>query len=943
MRSLAGFLLLVVAWSVAISAQPQPQPEEERLDGLLEALRAAVDHEPERALVYGTEALQLIGDDETSSRRLEILLDLCKAAYRRERHEQAADYCREAESGARKLGETPILAEALRRKANAIRRLGQHREALGASTEARELYEQIGDRRGWAAASNGIGYAHWRMGDYPKAMDSYVAAHDAFQQAADPGGVAWSLRNIGVLHSDIGEPEKALSLYRQALALQGEVQNQREISSLLSVMGDVQRRLGRLQEALESQLQALKMKEEIGSPTGVAISLGFIGDIYRDQGDPERALDYYRQSLAMRRDIGDRRRESILLIDIAELHQDENRHREALASLEQALAIAGEIDASGEMLRAKRALSVSLGALGRPAESRRALEAHEELSRRMYSEENRAAMEEAQLRFEAAIREQELELLRRQAELDASELRRQRAVMAALVLFMGLSTAIVVVKVRAERQIARQNEQLSAAMKKVSESEDRYRALFEERSTAKLVVACDSGKLLDTNKSGRELVPEGHRPAWLGEILQRLQVSWEDSGDGFVHAFSLGNEPARWMEAWVSPLRLNGRSAAIVLVREVTEMRAVQAQRLAEEQAAHGAGPVSEASGVRDSAIRPLVGPSASLPQGVPEELVFPEGFWIGRSASVLAMYAAMKSLLGTDLSVLIGGETGVGKDRVARILHDSSDRRDGPFVAVNCAAIPAELLESEMFGIGRGVATGVEPRLGQFRSADGGTLFLDEIGEMPLELQAKLLRVVQEKTVHPVGGGEVTVDTWILAATNRDLSELIEAGRFRRDLYYRLAGYVLEVPPLRRRPVDILPLFEHFLRAFAGPDFAVEGFEHRVVEALNSYRWPGNIRELEHEAARTARNLRAAAVVEIGHLSERFDGKKSATETLSSKGLLFGEAEGCWKLKTHVQRLERELILAALEKTGGSRRKVATLLGVSRSTLARKMSDLDL
>src|SRR6185503_8432581 len=178
------------------------------------------------------------------------------------------------------------------------------------------------------------------------------------------------------------------------------------------------------------------------------------------------------------------------------------------------------------------------------------------------------------------------------------------------------------------------------------------------------------------------------------------------------------------------------------------------------------------------------------------DSLVFAEGYIPGHAPAMQELYEQMRALLRGDVPVLFLGETGVGKEQLARALHASSARGAGPFMAVNCAAIPADLLEAEMFGIGKGVATGVAERRGKFQMAEGGTLLLDEIGDMPLELQAKLLRALQEKEVQPVGGAPVSVDIRVIAATNSDLQRRMEEGRFRRDLFFRIAGFTLHVPP---------------------------------------------------------------------------------------------------------------------------------------------------
>lgn len=232
--------------------------------------------------------------------------------------------------------------------------------------------------------------------------------------------------------------------------------------------------------------------------------------------------------------------------------------------------------------------------------------------------------------------------------------------------------------------------------------------------------------------------------------------------------------------------------------------------------------------------------------------LAFPPGYVIGRSYLIQSLYQEMQPLVGCDLPVLITGETGVGKEYIARILHDSSERRNGPFIALNCAAIPSELFEAEMFGIAKGVATGVSERLGKFERANGGSLFLDEVGEMSANAQAKLLRALQEKEIHPLGRNPVPIDARIIAGTNADLEQSINESRFRRDLYYRIAGFVLNVPPIRDRKEDIPLLVENMLLIYSRAlSKLTGGITVKAMELLTSYPWPGNIREMQHELRR--------------------------------------------------------------------------------------------
>jgi DNA-binding NtrC family response regulator len=330
----------------------------------------------------------------------------------------------------------------------------------------------------------------------------------------------------------------------------------------------------------------------------------------------------------------------------------------------------------------------------------------------------------------------------------------------------------------------------------------------------------------------------------------------------------------------------------------------------------------------------PRWAPGDPAPHWRPDpELVLPDGYVVGHSTAAGALHAELRRLVSSDLPVLISGETGVGKELVARILHDSSPRRDGPFVAVNCAAIPADLLEAELFGIERGTATGVSERAGCFQHAAGGVLLLDEIGEMPVPLQAKLLRVLQERAVRPVGARRARpVDARVLSATNSDLEARMAGGAFRRDLYYRVAGFVLEVPPLRARREDIPLLVESFLRrASAELGRPVRGLTVRALRTLVGAPWPGNIRQLDNEVRRLVHRCPPGHPVDSSLLSASLLGQPAAPEA-EQDDLDLGRA---------VDVVERRLIEAALERTGGNRSRAAGLLGLSRPGLRMKLRRL--
>jgi len=324
-----------------------------------------------------------------------------------------------------------------------------------------------------------------------------------------------------------------------------------------------------------------------------------------------------------------------------------------------------------------------------------------------------------------------------------------------------------------------------------------------------------------------------------------------------------------------------------------------------------------------------------ALPQRLPG-LVFPPGHVAGKDPAMLSLYGELRAFAQGDLPVLITGETGTGKEHVAHILHASSRRRRGPLVAINCAAIPSDLLEAELFGIGKGVATGVTERPGKFSEAHGGTLFLDEIGDMPAALQAKLLRALQEREIQPLGRPPVAVDVRIVASTNADLPERLRDGRFRSDLYYRIAGGLLRMPPLRERRQDLPSLIGHFARLFtreAGKP--IRGITVKALQTLADYRWPGNVRELEHEVRRLVYLCPPAEAIDSTMLSEHI--VHAAPEDAAE---LPGDS---FDLNLHLEAIERRLIRSALERTGGNQSAAARLLHISRNGLAQRIKRLGL
>jgi len=307
----------------------------------------------------------------------------------------------------------------------------------------------------------------------------------------------------------------------------------------------------------------------------------------------------------------------------------------------------------------------------------------------------------------------------------------------------------------------------------------------------------------------------------------------------------------------------------------------------------------------------------------------------VGRSPKIKEVFKLIDEVAGSNSTILIHGESGTGKELVASAIHARSKRKDKLFVPVNCAAIPENLLESELFGHEKGAFTGAfERHIGKFEMADGGTIFLDEIGSLPLPMQGKLLRTIQEKTIERIGGGHpIPVDARIISATNSDLIQSVKSKVFREDLFYRLKVIPIDIPPLRERKEDISLLIKYFLDSY-NREFnkKIKGFKKDALHLLENYKWPGNVRELENLLERLV-VLGKDDYISKEKLPPEIDGGSEAGKI----DIKFSDAS----LKEATEKFEAEFIKRALEKAGGSKVKAAELLGIHRNTLLKLQKKL--
>ena len=347
---------------------------------------------------------------------------------------------------------------------------------------------------------------------------------------------------------------------------------------------------------------------------------------------------------------------------------------------------------------------------------------------------------------------------------------------------------------------------------------------------------------------------------------------------------------------------------------------------------------------------------SAAKKESTTKKVQEPENTLIGRSPAMQNVYKSIARLVNVDLSVMLHGESGTGKEMIARTLHGLSNRKHKPFVAVNMAAIPRDLIESELFGHEKGAFTGATSRkAGRFEQAEGGVLFLDEIGDMPLEAQTRLLRILQEKEYTPVGSTSVKrTDVRIVCATHRNMQAMVDAGSFRQDLYFRLNVVPLHIPPLRERGEDMEALAEFFLQKAVQKGLPAKRLDKKAVKALQAYHWPGNVRELENILYRFAA-LQAEEIISAEAIAKELQGmaenrqtseKLCSLDAMVEKHLLHYFAEHGQDLPPAgvydriVRLVEKPLLSVTMKKIDGNQLRAAELLGINRNTLRKKLRE---
>jgi DNA-binding NtrC family response regulator/tetratricopeptide (TPR) repeat protein len=847
----------------------------------------------------------------------EALVDLATPRVQRGDYAEGESLLSEARTLAERLRVPGLEARISNSLGNILGYRGEHARALAEHVRARALKAAEGDPIGERIALGNMGLMCLELGRSAEAWSHFAASLAMARRTGHRRGVAWSLVALAVLALEGGGLACARRRAEAAQAIAQELGDQVVALDALGTLAEVHLALGDLEEAARLAEQAIREADQCGAATNAAGARAIWAAATREV-DPAGA-QARAEPVARDPNAGARAR-GLALAVVLELQLERGDLEAARASTRVASGL--EIRHLPPRLLWVAARAAGLcGEAGETwaAEARRRRDAWPERPIEDGVDEGGAVDGPCRASFEAIP--EVAELMRGGTTMAQETYSPDAAQVAigqdgALSRAIGAEVAAIVARCGAERGF---------------------------------LVGAEGGLVASRDADG-DAVPGAEKKLPTAAIEQARR-----GGGAWVGRMGGGPEASRAVGAWVVPGPLGagivlqnrfqgaaierlidsppdlGHLALLLRVRwlegEVVRLSGELA-RIQEQKAARESQSTQEILRLRREleASREQLGPVHSYP-----EILF-------ASAAMKRMLRRVDKVIGADLPVYIQGETGTGKELVARAIHRQGPRAAGPFVAQNVSAVPPTLFESELFGHERGAFTGAERSTeGLFRRADGGSLFLDEIGDLALDLQAKLLRVLETREVRAVGSSKTfKVDVRIICATHRDLEELARKGRFREDLFYRLHGVRITVPPLRERPDDIPVLVEHFLRAGAkGGTLPTLG--KGVMKALIAYAWPGNVRQLESELTRAA--LLSDGEIRLSELSDEVRGQrgKSAADPLARHP----EGLGQGPLQARVDRLERAVLAEAMQKHDQNKSQVARELGLSRAGLLMKLKRL--
>jgi len=800
------------------------------------------------------------------------------------------------------------------------------------------LYSELGNAPLLAAHYNNLGNVFWDKGDLERALECHekslaikekmrerlLRATCGLPQAAelDPTtisrSISISLNNLGLLYEDLGDLEKAIECFYRSLVEKEKINDKVGISACYNNIGEIYLKRGRLEKAIQLFEQAVKTAEDAGSKSRKAEACGNLGNAYFLTGDYIRSMNFYIEDMNLAQEIDDKFELSEVYWRMAELLLETKDEDEAFNFLQKSIALSSEFGAKKNQGCAYRILGKYYLKQGDLPNAKQAFERGIELLEGMGK-----CYELGKIYFDyglglarlGGIRDTALRFLR-----EAGNIFRRLEI-------INESEAVEKVLYQLE-----ENKDRSVALIKSLSSLTAYGLTLPELATKTLALlqeallfdagafwAFNNKPYILGNITEEELLEADSAKVRLGRIKAKLTITpTEVILPLRLAGHDLGVLYLRWQKS--SPLPDSDLSGLFESISNIIS--------LALEHIRVRSGLTLSPIRVEATAMPPQLLEVDSAKSGLRETI-------IGESPKMLAVFETISRVAPTKACVLILGESGTGKELVAKTIHNLSQRAQKPFITINCAAIPENLLESELFGIEKGTATGVRERIGKLEQAHEGTVFLDEIGDMSLSLQAKLLRVLQEKRFERVGGRKtIEVDIRIIAATNKDLEQAIHSGSFREDLFYRLNVINIHLPPLRERKEDIPKLTEHFIQKFSQEtQRPIKGITPEAMTMLLNYSWPGNVRELQNTIERAV-ILAKNEYITPADLPPALDGITPQTS---------GDSVPTTTWKTTITKtrtaLEKDFILKLLAHYNWNVTRAVKASGISRSQFYRLMS----
>jgi len=779
---------------------------------------------------------------------------------------------------------------------------GEFDQAVKYLTESLDRTGQTGDEQARSRAYVNLSLLSWEKGDLPQAMDYQHQSLALKQKVGDRYGIGLAQLNLGLIYCDMGDWEKAIECYYRSLVEMEKHGDLTDVALGNNNLAEIYLRRGRLDKARELLEQAIRIAEQVPSAWVKAEALGNLGEVYFRQGDSFRARDCYEQDLKLCSGMNDKEELAETLRRMGELQSSLGDLDGADRSLKRAMKLTRKSGAGKEAGNIWRALgNLHAARRGFPAAARAFASGREALQRFPDSYEmGRLLLDFGRMLTISGDQDQAASVLE-----PAEALFRRLGATHEL----GLAGSYLG-KARQEKErslnLLESLSRLATRADSLPEFSKQALDLLQEsfQATAGALVVHSAATITNGDFAPDELEALCRRPD--KEISAQAVWCPLRTPAGLLGAFGL-----KWPEpdrAVLDPVLLETIASILVLGIE----------RLADREPAAALESLGTAPGF----------PAPSIARGNSRGQSL--RVIVGAETSLKGIFAAIRQAAPTRACVLVLGESGTGKELIARTVHDLSDRAAGPFVAINCAAIPETLLESELFGIEKGTATGVTERKGKFELASGGTVFLDEIGDMSLTLQAKVLRLLQEKEFERVGGrNPVKVDIRVIAATNQDLERAIAEHKFREDLFYRLNVVVVALPPLRARKSDIPQLVNHFIHRYSREySRKLAGINDDALAKLMAHSWHGNVRELENVVERAVVLARQDRIC-LADLPP-------ALQQLTGEGQDYRGAKTVARSEAQVH--EKDFVLQTLNRSGWNVSRAAQALNITRRHLYRLM-----